>query len=413
MRKFLLALFAVLIIPVSGYCSDLSAHQAQSLKDINATISVVHQLSTDNQITSAQESQIDAFYLNKAATVVGHPVTASDVQKLVSNADKTQGLGVFLNFAIVLAGVIGLLGVVAIIAYYLRDVLKEIPAEVYEVLAYIGTAGLALCGYVHPFNLGAVLVEPLWFTVPGALALAASLSLTHKLHFKSSYRGDTVKMGPGFINFPTVMFGLCTAAWGSMALLYSHIYPDSGIPNVLAFGAVIALQACLGFSAITMPGCIALGWERDSQVPRSVFSSFIILVAYLWLTLSGGLTGNLSLFAPGAIFMGAFVYYLGLLVMANKWYLSSNKGNSGQYMLMQFITIVSGFLAFYLGGTFHIGALLGVGGTFFAIYLLEKFYEIPWKGIGWAWALVGTAVFLYFLVGYANTHSQYFVWGIR
>jgi hypothetical protein len=108
------------------------------------------------------------------------------------------------------------------------------------------------------------------------------------------------------------------------------------------------------------------------------------------------------------------VYYLGLLVMSSKYYVFSGKGGGeGQYLALQVLTIVSGVAAFYLGSTFHMGALLGVGGTFFTIYLLEKYYEIPWGGVGWPLSFLGVAVFLYFLVGFAHTHSQYFIWGIQ
>ncbi len=84
-----------------------------------------------------------------------------------------------------------------------------------------------------------------------------------------------------------------------------------------------------------------------------------------------------------------------------------------RYLQMQVVTVISGVAALYLGATSGIGTLLGIGGTFFAIYLLEKYYEIPWSGVGWAWSLVGVAVALYFFVGFAEQHPQYFVWGIK
>jgi hypothetical protein len=70
---------------------------------------------------------------------------------------------------------------------------------------------------------------------------------------------------------------------------------------------------------------------------------------------------------------------------------------------------VSGIAAFYLGGTFGIGTLLGIGGTFFTLYLLEKYFEIQWRGVGWAWAAIGVAIGLYFFVGFAEQHSRFFV----
>lgn len=424
MRKILLIMLtfmAILAAPVSSFANtDLSAGQVQTLKEIATKLTVVEDLATRHVITTEQAAAADRLYCDDAKAVVGHDVTPQEIQKLVSNAEKTEGLGTFWNFVVVIAGIIFLLAIVGLIAYYLRDLLAEIPPVVYEFLAYVGAGLMMAFGYLcHPFFIGFVNVEPLWFSIPGALALAGCLFMTHKLHFEKDSRGQTTYMGPGLINFPTVMFSICTVAWGAMALFYNHAFPAAGIPHVLAFGAVVALQAALGFSVLTMPGCIALGWTKDSQVPKSVFSSLIILAAYVVLKLSNMLTGDLALFETGAVFMGAFVYYLGLLVMSNKWYVhAASKGtksgsSDGRYVLMQVITIASGVAAWYIGSAFHMGALLGVGGTFFAIYLLEKYYEIPWKGVGWAWSLLGVAAILYFMVGVASNHPEYFVWGIR
>lgn len=429
-RRFFLGLMALLtalaiLAPVQGMCAPatattaaLSPAQIQSLHEIDSKIGVVDELASRHLITAAEATTADGVYLGEAKAIVGHDVSRQDIQKIVSDASKTEGLGTFWNFVVVVAGILFLLAVVGLIAYYLRDLLAEIPAGVYELMAYVGAVALMACGYVwQPFHLGMVVVEPLWFSIPGALALAGCLFLTHKLHFAENGRsksGTTGYMGPGLINFPTVMFTLCTIAWGGMALVYSHAYPASGIPHILAFATVVALQAALGFSVLTMPGCIAMGWKEERQVPKSVFSSLIILGAYIALKLSGMLTGDLALFETGAIFMGAFVYFLGLLVMSNKWYLRRGKrGESDRYVVMQMITITSGIAAWYIGSAFGIGALLGVGGTFFTIYLLEKYYELPWKGVGWAWSLLGAAVILYFIVGVASNHPEYFIWGIK
>ena len=81
--------------------------------------------------------------------------------------------------------------------------------------------------------------------------------------------------------------------------------------------------------------------------------------------------------------------------MSNRWYKPLNK-QVLRYVGMQVVTIISGMAGFHVGSTFHIGPLLGVGGTFFCLYLLEKYYEIPWKGVGDFWSLLGVAVALYF-----------------
>lgn len=424
MRKTFFGLLAVLTLtvlalPVTGFSADLSTSQVQSLRDINTKIMVVRELAGRNLMTTQQAADSETVFVQEAKQVVGYEVTLQQIQTLVSNAEKTEGLGVFWNILIVAAGALFLIAFLGLIVYYLEDLLAQVPPIVYEFLAYLAMLFTALSGYLfNPFHIGIVRVEPLWFAVPGALALAGCLYLTYQLHFGSDTpRHKRVYMGPGLIDFPTVMFGLCTAGWAAMAIFYNQIFPAAGIPHVLAFASVIALQACLGFSVITWPGCVAMGWKNDAQVPRSVLASLIILAGYVAKKLLGGLETQAWLFEPGAIFMGAFVYYLGLLVMSNKWYCSSGSShdsrNRARWIGMQVVTITSGILALYFGSVYHMGALLGVGGTFFALYLLEKYYEIPWKGVGWLWSLLGAAVLLYFIVGFANNHSEYFVWGIR
>lgn len=406
MKPILLALLAILFLPVSGFCDELSSKQMKTLQTINNKIVVVQELSDRNIITPEQATAGKNLFCQDAQQVVGHAVTPEALQALVSSAEQTAGLGTFWSIVIVLAGMITMVAVLALIGYYLRNLLAVIPATGYEALAYLATGVVALGGYFwRPFQVGPVLVEPLWFVVPAAFALMGCIFVTRWLHFPAKHREPGVYVGPGLINFSTVMFGVCAVAWAGLAVLYGNIYPAAGIPYFLGFCAVFALQAALGFSVITLPGCLAFGWTDGRQMPKSVFSSFIILAAYLVLKLNGHMVGDLALFETGAVFMGAFVYYLGLLIMSSKFYESG-----GNYGLLQVITIASGMAAFYLGSVFHLGTLLGIGGTFFVIYLLEKYYEIPWKGIGWAWSLLGVAGFLYFVVGFAKTHSQYFLW---
>lgn len=416
MRTMFLAFLSMMMFPLSGFCgTDLTSDQVKKITEINTKIGVVRELVDRKVISPAVGSDADALFCGDAEKVVGHKVTPQDVQTLAAKGEKTEGLGVVKIFFVVVAGILILLGGAFLTWHYFGAVLLNVPATVYEVFAYIATAGMCLLGFlIRPFELAGLLVEPLWFVVPGALALAGCIYLTRWLHFEDDERGrDRVYMGPSFISFPTVLFGLCTIAWGSLAVFYHRLFPAAGIPYVLGFASVIALQAFLGFSVLTMPGCIALGWTSNEQVPKSVVSSAMILIAYVTMKVNNAVTGDLMLFESGAIFMGAFVYYLGLLIMSSKYYSWRDRDGGGHYVWMQIVTIASGVAALYVGSVFGVGALLGVGGTFFTIYLLEKYYELPWDGVGWAWSLVGVATFIYFMVGFANTHSQYFIWGIQ
>jgi len=431
-NQFLVAVLLLLFLPLSAQATDqINQEQLVSIGQVQTKLSVVQELAERKLITQKEAETANTFYCQRAAQILGHTVTPEEINELASTGQKAQGFGLFLNSVIVLAGTALLLAVIGLIGYYLRDFLKSLPPVFYECLAYVVTVGLLVCAYfVQPFAFCSVAIQPLWLVVPATLAFAGCICLSYSLHWKrqkssaSRSESDRVYAGPGLVSFPTVLSGLCTVTWSGIALCFHQAFPNSGIPHFVAFIATMALQSFLGFSVITLPGCIAIGWEKEKQVPRSTLASLLILTPYVAANiLSRSLPEFIRLFDTGCVFMGAFVYYLGLLVLSSKWYCcpkahnpeskkTERKGFS-RYFLMQAITIASGLAALYLGSTFNIGSLLGIGGTFFTIYLLEKYYEIPWNGVGWAWSLLGVAIALYFFVGFAGQHPQFFIWGVR
>jgi hypothetical protein len=438
LRNLLFVLFALVLSTSSARCQSLSTGQLVIARQIQNKLAVIKDLSAHKLITTEEQDKASNFYLDQATPILGHAVTEDALNTLTTKETQTtHGFGVFLNSIIILAGILLLLSAIGLILFYLRDFLKSLPSSFYECMAYVLTAICLAAGYLwQPFHIGFLTIEPFWLSVPGAFAFAGCVNLSYWLHWirprhnssrisdANNTTSDLVYFGPVPFRFPTILFGLCTIVWGAVAVEYHAIFPNSGIPNFLAFISIIALQSFLGFSVITAPGCIALGWEKDKQVPKSTLSSLMLLVAYVSIALGGiAVTESMRLFESGCLFMGAFVYYLGLLVMSSQWYSIKEKIDPQtrkvrqewliRYFVMQTVTIISGLTALYLGATFHIGALLGIGGTFFVIYLLGKYYEIPWKGVGWAWSCLGVALALYFFVGFAGQHAEYFIWGIK
>jgi hypothetical protein len=431
-NQFLVAVLLVLFLPLSAQATDqMNQEQLVSIGQAQTKLSVIRELAERKLITQKEADTANTFYCETAAQIVGHSVTPEEIYEVASGGQRAAGFGLFLNSVIVLAGIALLLAVTGLIGYYLRDFLKSLPKGFYECLAYFVTMGLLVWAYfVPPFAFWSVEIQSLWLVVPSALAFAGCIFLSYSLHWKlrkpsvNYSDSDRVYAGPGAVSFPTVLSGLCAIAWCGIAICFHQAFPNSGIPHFVAFIAVMALQSFLGFSFITRPGCIAIGWEKEKQVPKSTLASLLILTPYVATNiLSSSLPECIRLFDTGCVFMGAFVYYLGLLVISSKWYCCTKAYNPkgketerkgfSRYFMMQAITIASGLAALYLGSTFKIGSLLGIGGTFFTIYLLEKYYEIPWKGVGWAWSLLGVAIALYFFVGFAGQHPQFFIWGVR
>ena len=413
----------LLLLLGSARSDDLSDSQAESLKAIRRSLDVVDELAEQEIITPGEAAKARAFYLDRATQVVGHPLTEDQLTALMGGREKTVGFGLFLNTLIVLAAVVLLLAVIGLATYYLWPVLIRLPVVYYEAAAWLAVVVVLLGGWLWPpFRVWFLYIQPLWFVLPAALGLIGTVSLSYRLHRpKREDDGDRVYFGPGWVSFPVVLFGVCAVVWGAGAVFYHDLFPNAAIPHVLAFLAVIAFQALLGFSVVTVPGCVAIGWHEASKIPRSTLASLLILGAYVAIRLSGiHLPETVRLFGKGCIFMGAFVYYLGLLILSSRRFavrrIFDEKGVRiiwRRYWVMQGITVVSGLAAFYLGATFGIGMLLGIGGTFFTLYLLEKYFEIPWRGVGWAWAALGVAVGLYFFVGFAEQNARFFAWGIR
>ena len=74
---------------------------------------------------------------------------------------------------------------------------------------------------------------------------------------------------------------------------------------------------------------------------------------------------------------------------------------------MQAITIAAGIGAIFIGSVRDIPELLGIGGTFFALYLIEKPFEIRAKSVR-GYAMIGLFVSagVYGCVVWAKTHMD-------
>ena len=116
----------------------------------------------------------------------------------------------------------------------------------------------------------------------------------------------------------------------------------------------------------------------------------------------------LDVFAPGIKYLSSFVYFLGLLIVSSKWYF---RQNPNLYRLMQGLTIVSGVAALYISSVWQISVLKGVSGTLFTLYVLEKYWELPWTRKTWAWGMLGLSLLLYVGVWPIRSYPELFLIG--
>jgi hypothetical protein len=394
-RTFAICLLLLSASPAPA--RDLAPEQVAYLKHLQATLQAIDDLA----LTPEQAERFRREHLALASKAAGEGIdTPAELGEIVRQHDGSRSAGyfTFVNIVVVFAGVLLALAIAWLCLVYVGPILMSLPPPAWEILAYAGVALGMTSGARWP-ALG------VWLVVPAALLLMGALNLTHFLHFRIPPKdGATWRPGEGVVLFTYREFTalVCTLVWGAAAVYY-HSY-------LLGFLSMMALQALVGFSALLVPGTVAVGFRRADSVPRATHASFVLLVAFVALHLTGhGEAPPLVYFRPGALFMGAFVYFLGLLILASRMY----SGQRGNFVLMQVAMIASGVAAFFLGTTFGLDALLGIGGTFFVLYLLEKYTELPWRDIGWAWGLLGFAALLYGAAYLAGKYPQFFLTGIR
>lgn len=141
---------------------------------------------------------------------------------------------------------------------------------------------------------------------------------------------------------------------------------------------------------------------------RATGASFILLASFIGTKLLNITIPMLRPFETGIHFVATFVYFLGLLIVSNRYYHREVKIQN--YILSNIGALGSGVIALFLGSVFdELGYLQGVGGTFFMLMLLDKYSEIPWERETAAWGLLGLGGILYGIALFIRTHPQYFI----
>jgi len=387
--RYILALALILGLTCTA-SAQTPASERQKLAEIKQAYDAAEKLGAHIDVP-----KIQAALLADAAKIHGSPLTYEELEELSAPPpnmlNRIGGFFTFLNIIKVTAALLFFVAFMWLGGFYLLTWLIYVPGWAWEILSYLACAGLIFLGTVVPEDM---MLLPV---LPGCFSLVGCLALTKFLHWPKEKPNHSLGCA------------IYTAVWAAVAMYFGS--------QIVAFMAVMAFLSALGFSAILGYGWIAIGFENNSSTFRGTAAAFCLLAIHVVCTLAGVANDYYELFKPGLNFMGSFVYFLGLLIMGSKWFWEWHSYKDGEkdsswkvkYLLMQGIVIGSGVAALYLGTVFGMTMLLGVGGTFFYIYILEKYYEIPWKGVGWAWSTLLLAGILYGFVIFAQRNPQYFI----
>lgn len=265
----------------------------------------------------------------------------------LTRLQRFAGMVTFVNVLWVLAIAGGVGCASFLFGSYVRELmrwLRDVPLVVYEALFHVSAAAFLFGG----FQLSAA-VGP-YVGLTGCLLFLAALGFT------VNHR----KLELGGARFALILF----AVWAAAALAYRS--------SMLGFIAVGALLAALGFTAAIFPLCYMIGFRDKDSVGRTTAAALCLLAAFVALRVWGEAWPQALVFERGALFLGSFVGYLGLLIGSSRWLAKPDT-----YAYRQVVTIAAGLAALYFGSVLGIAELQRIGGTFFVLYLLEKPAEIP------------------------------------
>lgn len=170
---------------------------------------------------------------------------------------------------------------------------------------------------------------------------------------------------------PSGFFLIATAVTGLIAFLFQS--------SLVGYVPVICLLCAAGFAAEAFGLGFAIGFSDDKSVSIGTTVAFILLGTYVLIRISGHDDPYIQPFAPASYLVGSFVGFLGLLILSSKWYAGPFTGG---YLFSNVILMpLFGFGAVMIGSMYGIPELQKVGGTFFALWLIEKYVEWTFKGL--------------------------------
>lgn len=287
----------------------------------------------------------------------------------------------FANIVAILAAIIVILALTALIGIFVLPILMALPVVIYEVISYSIAFVLML------------MVNNSWVIFFGCLVFLSSISLTIKLHYRTS------------INNGLLASWTCFFVWSLVA-----IYQQCQEAGYLA---IMALESALGFVLFSGPLFLAIGFQDEKVIPSGTFSSFILMIIGCILYLRKQTNFLTIPFTRPLIFLGTFVYFIGLIILSSRWY-KPFRGREGTFILLQIITFLTGLATMFFGPMFEIPFIQSIGGTLFVFWLLQKYTEIaPWNEF-WSGvcSLLGFGVFLYGFAYFLQTYPEYFIFHV-
>ena len=364
----------------------------QEIKEVKCSLETIDRLLSTEIISTEEANRIKASYASQ------FDLTDTELDRALAEEQHSQnltkrltGLLSFANLIAIFASFLLAFAFGKLAILYLIPLLRLIPLGVYEAILHLICLGAIASGcWLESADISRYVV------LSGCLATIGTLSFSYWQHkpFCSQF---CQKIGLDAFSLGALSLFIL---WSGVAIIYQSIS--------LAFLAVIALEAFWGFSVAVMPLTYIIGFRDRRVVPRTMLVSLFLLVIYITAQITNTKLSYFEIFAPGVRYVASFVYFIGLLIVSNKWYL---RKTPHLYWVMQALAVISGLTALYISSLWQISELSGIGGTILVLYAIEKYIELPWSPKTIVWATLGFSLMLYGCAWLIRSHPQYFLIG--
>ena len=176
--------------------------------------------------------------------------------------------------------------------------------------------------------------------------------------------------------------------------------------NIGFFIVLLLLATALWFTVKTLPLAPVVGFSESRLFIRflAVVFSMLILMGILTLLRLRGIdvTGSSKLELEALNYL-AYLYLGGVTVLSSKWYRQEGRVRSNVFACLSFVLAIA--LSHYL----QFSHLLKFAITFFGLYGLSKYFEIPWKKQAYIIAVLGLCAIAFLIYQLRIAYPAYFL----
>lgn len=361
------------------------------LERTHGAVSQLRQLVENEGISQACFQEELGHHLATVSAFLSHTIASEEeldevleffvsTNQAYSKAANSKGIYTLTNVLAILAACVMVLSTAAVVVVHIYPLLKNMSQNVKLLLAYSACVPILAAAKMY-CGIGS---QP-YVVFIGAFAFAGAYKYHLSLH--NPHAPVALVLAPLLL------------AWGTIAIYFET--------QLTGFLAVAVLETMMGFSVWSGPLCKSIGFQDDETIIPALISSGALVAFYIThalklMMLPAYVSACISIFEPGILFLGTFVFYTALLILSSSYY--TGRRNR---LIFNILALGVGLASFYLGSLVPELALFrGVASTFFVLFLMEKYIEIPWTKDTWMLGLLGGSLLLLALCFFIESNPQ-------